>query len=156
MTLIRPKIKLPLMWAPVPGSAYRTKSALSAIIAEKKRKHITIIMKQERNLYGTEVLRRVIKEKKVSNKRTNRKKVFIRPQIGKKMIESEVLGFKMKVTMTMTAMRKIEDAGSFDDYILKTSEAKLGSAFAINLKRKMAKKKRTEDFYKAFMEKVNK
>ena len=139
--------KSPANWIPVPGHAYRSKRALAPIIAEKRRRNIPIHMKQERNIYGTDVLRREIKETRVSNKRTNRRKVYIRPCVAYQYIESKVLQFRMRVKMSMGAMRQIEDAGSFDDYILKTAEIKLGSAFAINMKRKMAKKERTERFY---------
>lgn len=127
-------------WIPPPGSAYRSKKALEHIISAKKRLNKPIVMREERNLYGEEAQKKVLKTKKISNKRKNKKMVIIKPNAASKMIQSEILQFRMRVKMTMSVMEAICRAGSLDNYILNSSERQLRTAFAINLKRKMEKR----------------
>ena len=60
-----------------------------------------------------------------------------KPNVQKKTYYSEILEEKLKYEMTTSAMRSIDRAGGFDNYILKTSEKRLVSKAAIDLKKRM-------------------
>ncbi|MES1920574.1 hypothetical protein MHBO_002231 [Bonamia ostreae] len=149
------RVFVPKKWTPIPGEMYRKLTKLEPILKEKRMKKLPIIMEEELNIYGTDTQRRVLKIKKISNKKTLKKKVVLMPNAANKRIKSEILQFEMKVKMSMSAMKEIDDAGSFDEYILKTPEDKLRTAFAINLKRNMFRKKRMDQIYNEFAKKKN-
>ena len=69
-----------------------------------------------------------------SEKKT--KKVW-KPNVQRKTYYSEILEEKLKYEMTTSAMRSIDRAGGFDNYILKTSDKRLVSKAAIELKKRM-------------------
>lgn len=69
-----------------------------------------------------------------SEKKT--KKVW-KPNVQRKTYYSEILEEKLKYEMTTSAMRSIDRAGGFDNYIIKTSDKRLVSKAAIELKKHM-------------------
>lgn len=52
-------------------------------------------------------------------------------------VQSEVLGRELKIKFTTHALRCVDKAGGFDNYILNTKDTKLDSALAVSLKREM-------------------
>lgn len=70
----------------------------------------------------------------VLNFRTKR---FWYPNVSEKEIYSDILDEKIKTTFTAKALREIDNAGGFDNYIMRTPDKVLCSNFAIELKRQM-------------------
>ena len=50
---------------------------------------------------------------------------------------SDILNHTFRVPITMSAVKQIERAGSFDNYILRTSESKLDSQYALDFRKKI-------------------
>eukprot|EP00035_Acanthoeca_spectabilis_P022898 m.446475 g.446475 ORF g.446475 m.446475 type:complete len:162 (+) comp19366_c0_seq1:235-720(+) len=67
-------------------------------------------------------------------KRTHRRWL---PNVQTKRVQSEVLGRELKIKFTTHALRCVDKAGGFDNYILNTKDTKLDSALAVSLKREM-------------------
>eukprot|EP00038_Savillea_parva_P020162 m.30565 g.30565 ORF g.30565 m.30565 type:complete len:206 (-) comp4722_c0_seq2:134-751(-) len=67
-------------------------------------------------------------------KRTQRRWL---PNVQTKRVTSNVLGRTMRIRFTTHALRCIDKAGGFDNYILNTKDAKLDSDLAVSLKREM-------------------
>lgn len=60
-----------------------------------------------------------------------------KPNVVSKRFTSEVLGRELKLKVTTGALRWIDKAGGFDNYILNTSDEKLDSRLGSALKREM-------------------
>lgn len=69
-----------------------------------------------------------------SEKKT--KKVW-KPNVQRKTYYSEILEEKLKYEMTTSAMRSIDRAGGFDNYIMGCSAKRLSTKAAIDLKKRM-------------------
>ena len=59
------------------------------------------------------------------------------PNVQKKTYYSDILGVHLKLRMTTAAMRWIDKAGGFDNYIYHTPEKKLASELGMALKKRM-------------------
>mmetsp|Transcript_1547 Transcript_1547/g.2356 ORF Transcript_1547/g.2356 Transcript_1547/m.2356 type:complete len:132 (-) Transcript_1547:271-666(-) len=69
-----------------------------------------------------------------SNRRTRR---FWNPNVQFKKLYSEILDSSLKIHVTTYALKCIDRAGGLDNYLLKTSDQKIGSEFGIGLKRRL-------------------
>mmetsp|Transcript_50327 Transcript_50327/g.69848 ORF Transcript_50327/g.69848 Transcript_50327/m.69848 type:complete len:130 (-) Transcript_50327:70-459(-) len=70
-------------------------------------------------------------------KRTHRKWL---PNVQTKRVRSDILDRTYQLKFTTHAMRCIDKAGGFDNYILNTKDAKLDSKLAVSLKQEMLSK----------------
>jgi len=61
--------------------------------------------------------------------------VTMKPNIKKKTLQSDILGQKFKIEISMKARKNIMKAGSLDKYLLKTSPYNIDSKFGLYLKR---------------------
>src|ERR1700753_1780569 len=75
----------------------------------------------------------------VSHANNKTKRVF-RPNLQTVSLASEVLGQKVKLRISMNALRTVDRSGGLDPFLLKAKEANL-SVRAVRLKRQIAKKK---------------
>lgn len=57
-----------------------------------------------------------------------------KPHVLKRKFYSEVLEQELKITVSVKALRCIDEAGGFDNYIINTHERTLDSKLAIDLK----------------------
>ena len=60
-----------------------------------------------------------------------------KPHVLKRKFYSEVLEQELKITVSVKALRCIDEAGGFDNYIINTHERTLDSKLAIDLKKLM-------------------
>ena len=74
----------------------------------------------------------------VSHANNKTKRVF-RPNLQKVSLASEALGQKVKLRISMNALRTVDRSGGLDPFLLKAKEANL-SERAVRLKRQIAKK----------------
>ncbi|HTK79565.1 MAG TPA: 50S ribosomal protein L28 [Rhizomicrobium sp.] len=69
----------------------------------------------------------------------NKKKRIFRPNLQTVSLASEALGQKVKLRISMNALRSVDRSGGLDPFLLKAKEALL-SERALRLKRLIAKK----------------
>ncbi len=74
----------------------------------------------------------------------NKTKRTYRPNLQNVTLMSDVLGQKVRVRMTMHALRTIEHRGGLDAYLLGTPATKLGED-AVRLKRQITRAKAKQD-----------
>jgi large subunit ribosomal protein L28 len=74
----------------------------------------------------------------VSHANNKTKRVF-RPNLQTVSLASEALGQKVKLRISMNALRSVDRSGGLDPFLLKTKETNL-SVRAARLKRQIAKK----------------
>ena len=73
----------------------------------------------------------------------NKKKRVFRPNLQTVSLASDTLGQKVKLRISMNALRSVDRSGGLDPYLLKARETNL-SERAVRLKRQIAKKQGAE------------
>jgi large subunit ribosomal protein L28 len=72
----------------------------------------------------------------------NKKKRVFRPNLQTVSLASEVLGQKVKLRISMNALRSVDRSGGLDPFLLKARETNLSDR-AVKLKRLISKKQQT-------------
>ena len=72
----------------------------------------------------------------------NKKKRVFRPNLQTVSLASEVLGQKVKLRISMNALRSVDRSGGLDPFLLKAREMNLSDR-AVKLKRLISKKHQT-------------
>eukprot|EP01083_Nonionella_stella_P024576 67763_1 len=118
----------------------RTMESLQDIILERKRVNSGFADTEAMlGFYGGEHKKKRWKLRRDKRDMRNiwNKKTF-RPHVMWKYVKSDILGMRMKVKMTLSVLRQIDEHDSdVDQYLLRSSDETLGSAFAIKLKREI-------------------
>ncbi|XP_057289500.1 39S ribosomal protein L28, mitochondrial-like [Hydractinia symbiolongicarpus] len=86
-----------------------------------------------------------------SGKKTKR---FWKPNVFDREYYSDLLDEKIKCSFTMKAVRQIDHAGGFDNYILNTPDKFLVSNYALALKRKMETVQRMLNYGEKSLEEI--
>ena len=87
-----------------------------------------------RGLFGG---KRVQFGNKVSEDGGNKTRRKWKPNVVKKHLFSEALGQSLKVKLTTSVLRSINKIGGLDEYLLKTTDKKLASQLALELKQRV-------------------
>jgi large subunit ribosomal protein L28 len=74
----------------------------------------------------------------------NKKKRVFRPNLQTVSLASETLGQKVKLRISMNALRSVDRSGGLDPFLLKAKEDVLSDR-AVRLKRQIAKKQATAE-----------
>ena len=93
----------------------------------------TVPRRSLRQLWGGKI---IMSGNKVSESGNKSRRRWL-PNVQNKRLESSVLGHKVRVKLTTHALRCIKKAGGLDEYLLNTSDRKLASLRALELKQQI-------------------
>ncbi|OAF67821.1 39S ribosomal protein L28, mitochondrial [Intoshia linei] len=101
-------------------------------------------------------LERVVYFVKETKFETDRQPRFLRPNLERNYLYSEILNVWLTIVTTETAYEAIDQCYGIDGYIMKSSESKIGSMLGMMLKRRFMRKLYEKDCSNEILSKFNK